>query len=157
MRPAFNPVKPRPPGTVKACVVDLFAQNGGPKRVMVKLDLGESQVYAFTDPQSPERISFERVAALTSEAAPAGAEFLAALAGGFFQPMPCAGRSGPQALTAESARQHGEAIAVLVSALADGRINEVEARNAMTEVDEALRALCGLRALLIEASGRPPD
>lgn len=156
-RSAFNPFKPRVPGTVKACIVDLFAQAGGPKHVMVKLQLRESQVYAFTDQQSDEQISFARVAALTAPETAAAAEYLAALAGGVFQPVACAPGIDVQQLTAESARQHGEAVASLIGALADRRITPAEARTALVEIDDCVRGLCGLRALLLEASDQPPD
>jgi len=84
--------------------------------------------------------------------APAAAEYLAGLAGGYFQPL-AAGAGGAQQLTAAACREHGEAIAAVVGALADGEISPVEAREALTQVDEALAAMCALRRLLLDAAG----
>jgi len=76
-----------------------------------------------------------------------------ALAGGIFQPIAC--REGDvQALTADAARQHGEAIAAVVTALADQKIDAKEARAALVETDQAIAAMCGLRGRLLETIGR---
>jgi len=155
MRRAFNPVKRRVPGTVKACIVDLFAQAGGPKRVMVKLQLGEAQTYAFADPESPEQISFARVAALTGRDAPAAAEYLADLAGGVFMPLPHDG-SEVGALTVEAVRESGEAAADLVQALLDGRLTPEEAQRALPNLGEALQAFARLHATVAAIARRGP-
>lgn len=149
-RPPFNPVKRRQPGTPKAAIADLIAQAGGVPRVQVRLGLGASQVYAYTDPQAADEMSFARVAALTDGSAPAAAEYLAALAGGAFAPGAPAGGADVQALTAESVRVHGEAIAVLLERLSDGQLSGAEARSALPDVDEAVQTLMALRAQLIE-------
>lgn len=150
-RGAFAPVKPCDPELPKAAVRRLVDQNGGIKRTAVKLGLRETQTYAVTDPGMPDEISFARVAALTSQEAPAGAEYLALLAGGVFLPIECASGADVRGLTAEVAREHGDAIGALIAAMADNRITPSEARSALVEVDDCLRTLCGLRALLLKA------
>jgi len=150
-RPSFQPVKPCDPELPKAAVRRLVDQNGGIKRVAVKLGLGPTQTYAVTDPTAPDELSFARVAALTSNEAPAAAEYLALLAGGVFLPVGCVAAADVRGLTAESAREHGEAIGALIAVLADGLISPSEARRALVEVDDSLRTLCGLRALLLKA------
>ncbi len=147
-RGAFVPVKPCDPELPKAAVRRLFNENGGIKRTAVKLGLSETQTYAVSDPGTPDELSFARVAALTSHEAPAAAEYLAGLAGGVFLPVPCA-EGDAQALTADSVRQHGEAIAMIVDALATDGIDFDEAIKALPEIDDALRALCGLRSLVV--------
>lgn len=47
MRPGFHPTKPRTPGTVKACIADLFGQLGGIERVMVRLGTKPAVTYAY--------------------------------------------------------------------------------------------------------------
>lgn len=150
-RRAFDPVKPCDPELPKAAVRRLIDQNGGIKRSAVKLGLSVTQTYAVTDPGTPEELSFARVGALTSHEAPAAAEYLALLAGGVFLPIECAADSDVRSLTADVAREHGEAISALISAIADNRITPAEARSALVEVDDCLRTLCGLRALLLKA------
>ncbi|MFO1081897.1 MAG: phage regulatory CII family protein [Reyranellaceae bacterium] len=154
-RRTFTPVKPRAAGTPKACLGDLFAQAGGVQRVMVRLGLGQSQVYAYADPQSPEEISFARVAALTDAQCTAAAEYLSALAGGGFLPGPAADGADWGALTAEAMREHGEAMACLVAQLADGTFTAAEARASLPEVDDAVQALLALRARVLATLDRP--
>lgn len=154
-RGAFVPVKPCDPELPKAAVRRLFNENGGIKRTAVKLGLSETQTYAVSDPGTPDEISFARVAALTSHEAPAAAEYLALLAGGVFLPIECASGVDVRGLTADVAREHGEAICALIAAIADNHITPSEARSALVEVDDCLRTLCGLRSLLLKAIDPP--
>jgi hypothetical protein len=152
-RPAFAPVKPCDPELPKAAVRRLINQAGGVPRAAVRVDRAPATVYAWADPGVPEEISFAHAAALTGPASPAAAEYLAGLAGGIFQPIACAD-SDIQALTADAARQHGEAIAAVVTALADQKIDAKEARAALVETDQAIAAMCGLRGRLLEIIAR---
>ena len=148
MKKAFAPVVPCPPEEPKAAIRRLFDQNGGVDRVAIKLGLQPPYVYSISHPGTKDELTFARTAALTSRDAPAAAEYLAALAGGVFLPVPCA-EGDAQALTADSVRQHGEAMALLVAALASDGIDASEATRTLPEIDEALRALCGLRSLVV--------
>jgi hypothetical protein len=150
-RPSFQPVKPCDPELPKAAVRRLVNQNGGVKRTAVKLGLSTTQTYAVTDPGAPDELSFARAAALTSHETPAAAEYLALLAGGVFLPIECASGVDVRGLTANVAREHGDAIGALIAAMADNRITPAEARSALVEVDDCLRTLCGLRSLLLKA------
>lgn len=154
-RASFQPVKPCDPELPKAAVRRLFNENGGIKRTAVKLGLSETQTYAVSDPGTPDELSFARVAALTSHEAPAAAEYLALLAGGVFLPIECATGADVRGLTADVAREHGDAIGALIAAMADSRITPTEARGALVEVDDCLRTLCGLRSLLLKAIDPP--
>lgn len=154
-RSAFNPVKPRPIGTAKAAVCDLVAQAGGIEHVMVKLQIGKSDAYAYTDPQSPKEMAFARVAALTGPTATAGAEYLAQLAGGLFVPVPSA-TTPIGHLTAAAVRSHGTAAAALVDALADNNLSPDEAKAALPVLEDALRALAQLRSTVCEIA-RPRE
>lgn len=152
-RPAFLAVKPREIGTPKRAMADLFDQLGGIKRVMVKLQLGHSQTYAFTDPRSPEEISFAKVAAITEPGATAAAEYLALLAGGVFLPI-APEEADINALCADDVKAHGKAIASVVTAMADGQLTRPERLRAREKVLVALRALTGLYAALADESDR---
>lgn len=142
-RPAFKPMKPRPPGTVKSCVSELFDQVGGIENVMVRLRTGQAVTYAYADPTRDEEISFAKVATLTSRDATAAVEFLANLAGGAFVPMPKACSAVGQ-LTADAVRQSGESAAQLVQSLLDGRLSPDEARAALPDLTEAVQAYAQL-------------
>jgi hypothetical protein len=131
--------------TVKECVKALFKENGGHKHVMVKLDVGQTRAYGFTDERSEENISFARVAALTSETATAAARYLAQLAGGFFCPLPNRKKGATLAMLAECARSHGEAIGKTAAALADGQVDRSEVPALVKEIDEAICDLASLR------------
>lgn len=155
-RPAFAPVKPVAVETPRAAVRRLVDENGGAKRAAVKLGRAASTIYAYCDAEASDQITFAQVASLTSHDAPAAAEYLAALADGVFLPIAC-DDANAQALTATAARESGEAMASLIAALADGRIGADEARKALPEVDDALRALCGLRSMLLAATGVRAD
>lgn len=148
-RPAFAPVKRRQPGTPKAAIAALFTEAGGVPRVQVKLGLGASQVYAYSDPQAADEISFARVAALTDSTASAAAEYLAALAGGAFLPGAPPAAGDAQGLTAAAVREHGEAMALLVEYLRDGKLGAGEARRTLPDIDQAVQALMALRAELL--------
>lgn len=148
-RAPFNPIKPRQPGTVKAAIAALITEAGGVPLVQVKLGMGTSQVYAYTDPQAADEITFAKVAALTAASCSAAAEYLCALAGGAF--LPGAPPEGDiRALTAESVREHGEAIATLLEHMSDGKLSADEARSALPDLDQAVQSLMALRALLLE-------
>lgn len=112
----FRPMKRREADTPKGVVSDLFDQVGGVKEVQVRLGIGKSQAYAYTDPQSPEELSFARAAALTTPSSPAAAEYLASRAGGIFCALPGATGGCPMTLTADAVREHGEAVAAALEA-----------------------------------------
>jgi hypothetical protein len=150
-RRPFRPVKPRPVGTPKRAIADLFEQAGGLERVTVRLGVRQTVAYAWTDPQAREEISFARVAALTDPTATAATEYLAGLAGGVFLPVPPIATPIAR-LTAESIRRHGRAAGDLVEALADGRLTRAEAARALPDLEAALRTLALLRASVAEVA-----
>lgn len=133
----------REPGTVKEAVDRLFEQAGGRKKVGDLFDLSPSQVAALADERSPEHLSVQRAAGLTSHAAPAMAEFFALRAGGLFLPFPPDETDLPQ-LCADDARAHGDAIAEIVTALRDGVIDRQEAARAKVKLRLSMRALTAL-------------
>jgi hypothetical protein len=150
----FAPTKPRDPGTTKAVVSTLVGEAGGMKRVAFLLGRHERTVHAYSDPDQDKAISFDCVRRLTlSTGACAAAEDLAALAGGVF--VPCAkGRETFDALTARSARDWGQYIALVLSAHAKGTLAELEPQ-IRKELDDVIRALACARAKLIATEHTP--
>jgi hypothetical protein len=148
-RRAFQPVKPREITSPKHAVGELFEQNGGLKHVMVKLAIGKTTAYAFTDPQAPDEISFARVSALTGPEATAAASYLALLAGGVFLPV-APEDADVSTLCADDLRAHGEAVACLVDGLRDGKLTNGEAKKALEKILGALRTLAGLYAVVTQ-------
>ncbi len=153
-RPAFKPVARREITSPKFAVGELFAQNDGVKHVMVKLGVGKTTAYAFTDEQAPDEISFARVAALTGPKAPACASYLALLAGGVFLPI-APEDADMSTLCADDLRAHGEAVACVVDGLRDGKLTNGEGRKALEKILAALRALTGLYAVVSEEAKKP--
>lgn len=150
-RAPFRPVKPRAVGTPKAAISTLVDQAGGIAHVMVKLGIGQSDAYAYTDPQSPKEMSFARAAALTGPDCTAGAEYLAQLAGGMFLPMPKP-TTPIGTLTAEALRRNGRAAAELVEALGDNKLTLAEARDAVPELEAAVRAMALLLSTVADVA-----
>ncbi len=155
-RPPFLAVKPRKIGTPKAVVAETYRQAGGVDRVMVKIGVGKSTAYAFTDDTAPDQISFARVAALTEPGVTAPAEFLALLAGGVFLPI-VPEHADLNTLCADDARAHGEAMATVFAELHAGKLNKSGAAKALAKIDDALRAFTALRVVVDEEVKRPPE
>jgi len=141
----FRPMKPRDGETPKGAISDLFDQVGGVKEVVVRLGVGKSQAYAYTDHQSHEEITFARVAALTGPGASAAAEYLASRAGGVFCALPTATGGCPMALTADAVREHGEAVAAALEAQA-GKSTPAARAKVRKELEESICAQAALLA-----------
>jgi hypothetical protein len=143
-RAAFQPVKPIDPESPKFAIRRLVDQAGGVPRAAIRIGVAPPTLYAYCDPGVSDEITFARVAALTCSATSAAAEYLAHLAGGVFLPIPAIdGTLG--ALTAEAMKEHAEACASIVNAMADGRIDDGERQRSIRELDEAIAALVHLR------------
>jgi hypothetical protein len=140
----FRPMKRREADTPKGAISDLFDQVGGVKEVQVRLGVGKSQAYAYTDPQSPEELSFARAAALTGPGASAAAEYLASRAGGVFCALPAGPGGCPMAMTADAVREHGEAVAAALEALT-GKPTAAAKAKVRKELEESI---CAQAALL---------
>lgn len=139
-------IKPRDYLSPKGAVTRLYDQVGGVGEVERILMIGRSLAYAFTDPREAEReISFARVVALSGPGRDAAAAYLAGVCGGVFVPL-AAGDAVLHLATADAARETGEALAQVVTALADGEMTRLEAVAATRELDQALAALGALRA-----------
>lgn len=146
----FKPVKRREADTPKGAVSDLFDQVGGVKEVVVRLGIGKSQAYAYTDPQAPEELSVARAAALTTPGAPAMAEYFASRAGGVFCALPQTAGECPMTMSADSARESGEAVAKALEALTSKAVAPGGKAKVVKEIDEAICAFAALRRHFVE-------
>lgn len=140
--------------STKACVADLFKENGGHKCAIDRFGISLRRAYNFTTLASDEQISFARVASLTSSKATAAARYLATLAGGVFVPLVV--RTGDcLKLTAAATRANGRAIAETVEALADKVVTQREAAAVVKDIDAAIAELASLRASLVAMAEAP--
>jgi hypothetical protein len=136
--------------TSKEAVKALFRECGGHKAVAHDLDVSLARVYAFTDSASPEHnLSFKRVARLTTPQATSAARYLARKAGGVFLPVPTTEAATTVTAISNAVREHGEAIAAALTAMADGRITADEVTPVVKEIDDAFAALATLRGMLV--------
>lgn len=147
----YEPMKPRPAGSVYDAVTRAFAQlDGGVTGAAELLDLSRPHVNAMGDPDAEGRkkvnISLQQAARLSEGGATALAEWLAIKAGGLF--IPCVDRTCAAAIqeaVANYSRESGEAIgAAIDAALKDGGRDR-----ALKEIDEASAALARLRAKIM--------
>jgi hypothetical protein len=147
----FKPVKRREVDTPKAAVSELFDQVGGVKEVQVRLGIGKSQAYAYTDPaETQAEITFARVAALTGPGASAAAEYLASRAGGVFCALPQSTGECPMTMSADSARESGQAVAKAIEALTSKTSVPGAKAKVVKEIDEAICAFAALRRHFVE-------
>jgi len=142
-RRAFAPTRPGLPGTPKEAVKRLFSQKGGIKNVEVLLGRKHTVVYAYASEGESDEIQFAQVAALTDAVGTAAAEYLASRAGGVFLPVPKS-EEALSSLIAESIRRHSLAVAALVEGMADGKLEPIEAANALPNLEAALCLLAQL-------------
>lgn len=142
----FKPYKKQPQGN-KTVIIDLVRQNGGASDSAAILQLDESTVYNMCDFYHDARMSFERVAALTTPKSPAAAHHLAEKAGGYFVPVDRCGDS-LQAALSRTAKEIGDLTTVMIASAADGRFCAVdkeairkELRQTLNEIVRAQQAL----------------
>lgn len=150
-RPTFLPQAPADPGTPKYALQQLIEQLGGIQKAMVRFELGQSQTYAIANRNLADDLPWSKVCAATTHEAPACAELLAELAGGVF--LPVTPRQEPLGtLTADTLKESTEACVELVRATVDGVLTSAEARGALPDLEEAVRAIVQLHAAVKQAA-----
>lgn len=144
----YDPMKPRPVGSVYEAVVDSFAQlPGGVSKAAELLDLSRPYVNAMGDADAVGRkkatISLLQAGRLSEGGATALAQWLARKAGGTF--IPYCGAACETAINdaiASYSRESGEAISAAILA----GLNAANNATAIREIDEAIAALAALRS-----------
>ncbi len=142
VRPAFKPTKRIPDGSTKAVIAKLYDDAGGAKEVAFLLGLGMARTYQVAEEGT---LSLEHAARLTfTTGSTAAADYMAALAGGFF--IPVASTNAPiREMISRLAREAGEAIATGIDATADATLSENERGRMAAELDDLIQTLVGLR------------
>lgn len=146
---SFNGYKRRAPGSVHAVIAAGFAQAGGVEAAAARLP-GRSakRLYDAANPDADVRhavqISYDEVRALTFGGVTAFAEDLAQGCGGAFLPPFDPAEGEIAALAAKLGQESGEALSVLFTRLADGVLCKADARAALPEVRDVMRAVTQL-------------
>ncbi len=150
----FRPNKRREPGTTKAVVSTLIDEAGGVKRAAVQIGVSTTQLYAYAEPGEADEIKFDQVRRLVlASGATAPAEDLAALAGGTFLPIDSSCESIAE-LSADSVKDHAELTSAILLALADGKVDQNEARTLLPRVQELVRVIvCAQQRIAALARG----
>ncbi|MFZ0269922.1 hypothetical protein [Caulobacter sp.] len=148
----FRPTKPRVPGTLQAALTRAIDQLHGLDHAAELIDRGRDWLYSAADPDREKgkqaNLSYAEARTLSRHGATALAEDLALLAGGvFLPPVPATAPAAIHMALAQYAHESGEAISLMISRVADGVFDVPDAKAALKEIDEALRAMMALRAL----------
>lgn len=134
---------------LKAATRALIAQCGGLDAAAVQFGRGRSRIHGYGDRNAADRWApLDLIADLESYVgAPLITQALAAASNHTLVPLPqvapCA--ADPIAL-GRLARETGDVLSKLGSALADGRISRAEGTDIAREIDDAVGALLALRA-----------
>lgn len=154
----YHPFKPRDYENVKAVISRLFEQSGGAKAVMKLLGLSSTRVYAFTDPDSKNDLSYARAAKLTQETGSrAAAEHLAGLAGGAFLPIEIEASQNWYAIAGEASRSNAQTLSALIESLSElsetpGEVSASEAHLLLELVDRQMALLALTRSRLMKTA-----
>lgn len=145
----FRPYKPRDYASTKEVITRALDQAGGIKRAAHLLGRSPTQTTAYSDPATPDEISFDQVRRLVSATgAPGPAEDLAALAGGVFVPIAACTESFED-LVARSSTEWGKFISLLMRARTDDHFAR---RDILKELDGLIRSLVAARSQIITDS-----
>ena len=144
----YQPLKPVKPGTTEAMLRKTYFESAGPAGVAQRMGVKRSQAHAYADPNSPQRIAYDQIRSLVRAGAREPVHDLCALAGGHFVPGDAPGES-VSALASRASREHGEAMARVVAALADGKVTAVEAAGIADEVQSQIRTLVAMQSQLL--------
>lgn len=158
----FRPFKPRRPGTLHHAATRAINEVGGLAATADLLQRSEGWVYTAADPDVERRreakLSYEDARTLSRAGATAFAEDLALLAGGvFLPPLPDCAPHALQMAVASYASESGEALAEIIRRAADGDFSQTDAEASLKEIDDAMRALMGVRAIVAAGAVIPAN
>jgi hypothetical protein len=129
-------------------------QLGGIGKAAEAIDRGVGYLYDALNPDrdviKKNELKYRDARVMSRAGATALAEDLALQAGGLFlPPVPDTAPAAIHAALARYASESGEAMSVIISRAADGVFDVADARAALKEIDEALRAMMTLRSLAV--------
>jgi len=148
-------VKPRPPGTLKAAILELVEGVGGHIHAGEIAETTKGTVQRWTDADGEAASVYpgvQKIRALEASFVARGGEplvtrFLAHEAGFALVRTECASALALQLMAALAGGEMGDVMRAVHDAMADdGALSAGEAGRIVTEVDEAMRALAGVRA-----------
>jgi UDP-N-acetylglucosamine:LPS N-acetylglucosamine transferase len=117
------------------------------------IDESPGWVYDASNPRRDKEkqgvLTWAQARALARAGAVSIAEDMASEAGGVFMPpIPASSPAALHGALAAYLNEHGQAVSEIVKRAADGEIDKADADAALTELDDALRTLMAVRALL---------
>jgi len=144
---------PRKRGTLHAALTRAIEELGGADKVADVLERSPDWVYSAANPHRDENkkgvVTWAMARALVRAGALSIAEDMAHEAGGVFMPpIPAASPTALHGALADYLNEHGQAVSEIVKRAADGVIDKADAAAALPELDDALRTLMAVRALL---------
>ena len=140
-------------GTLHAALTRAIEELGGPAQAGDVIERSAGWMYDAANPHRDEdhkaTLTWAQARALARAGAHAVAEDMAHEAGGVFMPpIPAGSPAALHGALASYLSEHGQAVSVIVQRAADGVIDKGDAEAALLELDEALRTLMSLRAML---------
>lgn len=151
----FKPYKRREHGTLHATLQRAVNELGGADKAGDVIRRPPDWIYSASDPFRAEGKKATLTWADARDLARAGAtsiaEDMALLCGGVFMPpIPATAPAALHGALATYLTEHGQAVSEVLQRAADGEIDVADAKAALPEVDEALRAFMSLRAMLAQ-------
>lgn len=151
----FKPYKRREHGTLHATLQRAVDELGGAAATGDVIRRGPDWIYSATDPfreaGKKATLTWADARDLARAGSAAIAEDMALLCGGVFMPpIPATAPAALHGALATYLTEHGQAISEILQRAADGELDVVDAKAALPEVDEALRAFMSLRAMLAQ-------
>lgn len=140
-------------GTSHAALTKAIDDLGGADKVGDVIDQSPGWVYDAANPHRPAgkatSLSWAQARALARAGAFSIAEDMAAEAGGVFMPpIPATSPTALHGALAAYLNEHGQAVSEIIRRAADGEFDQPDADAALPELDDALRTLMTVRALL---------
>lgn len=148
-------MKPREHGSLHEALGRAIDQVGGAKAAADLIDRGSDWLYSAADPNRERgkaaTLNHPELRTLCRHGATALAEDFALLCGGLFlPPVPKTAPGAIQAALAVYVTESADVISETIRRAADGEIDRTDAVPMLKEIDDAIRAMMGLRALVVE-------
>ena len=144
---------PRKRGTLHAALTKAIEQLHGPEAAGDVIQQSAGWMYDAANPHRTGKhkasLSWADARALARAGGTAIAEDMATEAGGVFMPpIPTESPSALHAALASYMSEHGDGISKIIQRAADGEIDQVDADAVLPELDDMLRTLMAVRALV---------
>lgn len=144
---------PRKRGTLHAALTKAVEDLGGVDKVGDVIEESPGWVYDAANPHRAKgkaaSLSWAQARALARAGALSIAEDMAAEAGGVFMPpLPAMTPVALHGTLAAWMAEHSQAVTEIVRRLADGELDQADAEAALPEIDDELRTLMAVRAML---------